>query len=152
VLVRAVMTVPMNFVGKDTLFRPPFGALFRWLGGIPVNRRVRTGFTTQLVERYRQADTLFIAIAPEGTRSHVKELKSGFYHLAVQAGVPLGLGFIDYRHRELGIGAWIDLSGDPKADMDRVRAFYADRHGRRPALAGGLCLADETVAATSGSD
>lgn len=143
VLARSAMALPIGFVAKDSLFRPPFGAVFRWLGGIPVNRRVRTGFTAQLVDRFAAAERLFIAIAPEGTRSHVAQLKSGFYHLAVQAGVPLGIGFIDYGRKEVGIGAWLTLSGDAVADMAVLRRHYAQRRGRRPALAGELRLADE---------
>ena len=67
--------------------------------------------------------------------------------LALQAGVPLGLGFVDYRLKQVGIGAWIDLSGDAKVDFDRIRDFYAGKHGRVPGNAGAICLRDEAASA-----
>lgn len=136
VLVRSASGLRISYVAKDSLFRTPFGALFRWLGGIPVNRRVSTGFIGQLVRRFAEAERLLIAIAPEGTRRHVPHLKSGFYHLAVQAGVPLGLAYFDYSRREVGIGAWITLSGDAERDLATIRDFYAGRKGLHPENAG----------------
>ncbi|QTQ38398.1 Acetyltransferase family protein [Aromatoleum petrolei] len=136
VLARSASGLRISYVAKDSLFSPPFGVLFRWLGGIPVNRRISTGFVAQLVRRYAESDRLLIAIAPEGTRGHVPQLKSGFYHLAVQAGVPLGLAYIDYGRREVGIGAWVTLSGDAERDLANIRDFYAGRRGRRPDKAG----------------
>jgi 1-acyl-sn-glycerol-3-phosphate acyltransferase len=136
ILWRTAMGLPVSFAGKDSLFRPPFGAIFRSLGGIPVNRRERTGFVGQVVARLREADVMYLAIAPEGTRSLTAGWKSGFYHVTVQAGIPLGLGFIDYRRREVGVGAWITLSGDPDTDRATIAAFYADKTGRRPEQAG----------------
>jgi 1-acyl-sn-glycerol-3-phosphate acyltransferase len=138
--------LPISYVAKDALFRWPFGVVFRALGGIPVNRRISTGFIGQLVARFAAADELYIAIAPEGTRGHVDHLKSGFYHLALQAGVPLGLGFIDYRLKQVGIGAWLNLSGDAALDFDRIRDFYAGKQGRVPGNAGAICLRDESDA------
>ncbi|MCC4117743.1 1-acyl-sn-glycerol-3-phosphate acyltransferase [Aromatoleum toluclasticum] len=136
VLTRSASGLKISFVAKDSLFRPPFGAVFRWLGGIPVNRRVSTGFIGQLVRRYAESERLLIAIAPEGTRGHVPQLKSGFYHLAVQAGVPLGFAYMDYGRREVGIGAWVTLSGDAERDLATIRDFYAGRRGKHPDKAG----------------
>lgn len=143
VLARGATDLPVSYVAKDSLFRWPFGAVFRALGGIPVNRRISTGFIGQLVGRFAAAERLYIAIAPEGTRGHVNHLKSGFYYLALQASVPLGLGFVDYRLKEVGIGAWLDLSGDAALDFERIRDFYAGKQGRVPANAGDIRLRDE---------
>ncbi len=74
-----------------------------------------------------------LAIAPEGTRSRTEFWKSGFYHLARAANVPLALGYIDYPAREVGVGGYVDVTGDPAADMARLRAFYGDKRGRYPA-------------------
>lgn len=138
VLARAAIGLRMSYVAKDSLFAPPFGCLFRALGGIPVNRRISTGFVGQLAQRFAEAETLFVAIAPEGTRSKVPHLRSGFYHLAVTARVPLGLAYMDYARKEIGIGEWLDLSGDPEVDLAAIRRFYAGKHGRMPQKEGSL--------------
>lgn len=135
-LARSVAGIRCHFAAKDTLFRGPFGRWLARVGGIPVNRREATGFVGQLAQEFERRDEFHVVFTPEGTRSRTEHWKSGFYRLALAAGVPLGLGFIDYGRREAGIGAWIDLTGDQAADLDRMRAFYADKRGRRPALAG----------------
>jgi 1-acyl-sn-glycerol-3-phosphate acyltransferase len=135
-LARAVAGFPLSWVGKDTLFRPPFGALLRRLGGIPVNRREHQGYVAQLQAEFARRPILYLAIAPEGTRSRAEHWKSGFYHLALGAGVPVGLGYLDYGHRVAGIADWALLSGDQEKDLARFRAFYADKKALRPALAG----------------
>jgi 1-acyl-sn-glycerol-3-phosphate acyltransferase len=138
ILARAAIAIPIGFVGKDSLFRPPFGGLFRRLGGIPVNRRISTGFVDGLVEAFARADRLYLAIAPEGTRAKVDHWKSGFYHVARSAGVPVGLAFIDYARREVGIGHWLTLSGDEAADLARIRACYAGKRGKKPEKEGDI--------------
>jgi 1-acyl-sn-glycerol-3-phosphate acyltransferase len=132
ILARSAIAIPIRFVGKDTLFRPPFGGLFRRLGGIPVNRRQSTGFVGGLIDTFDQIGSLYLAIAPEGTRSKVDHWKSGFYRVALGARVPLGLAFIDYSRREVGIEHWLTLTGDEAADLARIRACYADKRGKKP--------------------
>ncbi|MBV6406719.1 MAG: hypothetical protein EFKGCFLK_00266 [Rhodocyclaceae bacterium] len=140
ILARTAVAIPIGFIGKDSLFRPPFGALFRRLGGIPVNRRQSTGFVALMADLFARRDSLYLAIAPEGTRARVDHWKSGFYRAALAAGVPLGLAFIDYPRREIGITHWLTLSGDEAADMARLRDCYAGRRGRRPQLEGNIRL------------
>jgi 1-acyl-sn-glycerol-3-phosphate acyltransferase len=81
-----------------------------------------------------------VAIAPEGTRSHTDHLKSGFYQIAVAADVPVALAYIDYGTRTFGIDTYLRMTGDREADMAQIRAFYADKRGRRQELAGDLRL------------
>ena len=138
ILARFAVAIPIGFVGKDSLFRPPFGSLFRRLGGIPVNRRQSTGFVDGLIEAFDKADSLYLAIAPEGTRSKVDHWKSGFYHVAVAAKVPLGLAFIDYSRREVGIENWMTLSGNEAEDLAGIRAYYADKRGKKPEKEGAI--------------
>ena len=133
--------IHFRFFGKDTLVRWPLaGALVRW-GGIPVDRRASHGVIATLAARFREEPDFRLVIAPEGTRSRTAHWKSGFYHLARAAGVPIGLAFIDYARREIGIGAYVDLTGDEAADMAGVAAFYAAKVGKRPANAGPVRLA-----------
>jgi 1-acyl-sn-glycerol-3-phosphate acyltransferase len=134
-----------HYAGKDTLFRKPLlgPLLVRW-GGVPVNRRERTGFIEQMEAEFARRTLFRLAIAPEGTRGRTDYWKSGFYHLARAAHVPIALGFIDYRRREIGIGAYVELTGDTAADMATIRAFYADKQGRHPEHQGPVCLYDES--------
>lgn len=127
---------PPRWVGKHTLFRGPMGPAMRALGGVPVDRTVRQGFVDQLVDRFRRAEDrgepFVLVIAPEGTRSRADRWKTGFYHIARGAGVPIALGFADYPRRRVGVGGWIEPSGDLAGDMEKIRRFYADKTGRRP--------------------
>jgi len=133
-----------RYVGKDTLFRGPFGAMLRRWGGIPVNRREHTGFIGQMQAEFARHDDFRLVIAPEGTRRLTGHWKSGFYHLARAAEVPVALAFIDYPRREVGVGGSVDLTGDVAADMARIAAFYADKRGRRPENQGPVKLRDDT--------
>jgi len=138
IIARTVIWLPIYWAGKDTLFRWPFGGLFRWLGGIPVNRREHTGLTERLAREFAQRKRFYLAIAPEGTRSRTDHWKSGFYRLALMAKVPLALAFIDYPRRQIGIGAYLDLSGDEHRDLEAIRRFYADKTGRQPGNQGDI--------------
>lgn len=142
-LARAAVGLGCHFVAKDTLFRGAFGRWLRGVGGIAVNRREHTGLIGQLAEEFARRDEFHLVFTPEGTRSRTEHWKSGFYRLALAVRVPVGLSFIDYGAREVGIGAWIDLSGDAAGDMARIRAFYAGKRGKRPQLAGPVRLAEE---------
>ena len=139
-LTKLVMGLPMSFVGKDTLFRWPVAGLLRRMGGIPANRRERTGLIGHLQAEFRRRDWMWLAIAPEGTRSHVPHWKSGFYRLALEAEVPVGLAFIDYRTRVVGIRDYVRMTGDREADMERIRAAYAGKVGLVPERAGDIQL------------
>jgi len=138
IVARTAIWLPVYWAGKDTLFRWPFGGLFRWLGGIPVNRREHTGLTERLAREFAQRKRFYLAIAPEGTRSRTDHWKSGFYRLALAAKVPLALAFIDYPRRQIGIGAYLDLTGDEHRDLEAIRRFYADKTGRQPGNQGDI--------------
>lgn len=126
----------VHWMGKHTLFRPPLGRLMRWLGGIPIDR-ARPANRVQLVaELFDGYDDLVVLIAPEGTRSDVAEWKSGFYHIARAARVPILLGYIDAKRRECGFGPLFEPSGDIDGDMRRIREFYADKTGLRNSIVG----------------
>lgn len=131
-LARLAAAIPIQFVGKHTLFRWPFGGLLRRMGGIPVNRADPAGLVERLAGELTRGDRLWLALAPEGTRSYTDHWKSGFYRLALAAKVPVGLGFIDYRGRAVGLTTYLSLSGDEEADLARIRDFYADKIGKHP--------------------
>ena len=140
VLYKFAIGLQANWVGKDTLFRWPLGPVFRRIGGVPVNRRERSGFVQALLEEFARREHMWLALAPEGTRSRTDHWKSGFYRIAVAAGLPVGLGFIDYATRTVGIATYVTMTGDAGADMARLREFYASKRGRLPANAGEIRL------------
>ena len=130
----AAYGIRVDWMGKDSLFRAPFGGLLRRLGGIPIDRS-RSGNTVEAaVGRFREGGRLVLAVPPEGTRRVVDYWKSGFYHIAREADVPIVLGFLDYAERRGGFGPVIRPTDDVRADMDRIRAFYADKTGCHPEL------------------
>jgi len=124
-----------RWVGKDNLFRWPFAGLLRRLGGIPVDRRAPHGFVDQMAAQFAAQPEFLLVMAPEGTRRLTDGWKSGFYRIALAAGVPLILTTVDYARREVGILAYLEPSGDPEADIATIAAHYAGRQGRNPALA-----------------
>ena len=140
ILARFAIALPVKFAAKDSLFVGPLGAAFRRLGGIPVNRRERTGFVTQMAAEFRRREEFYLAITPEGTRRLTSGWKSGFYRLALEAGVPRGLALIDYARREIGVVDYLALVGEEAADFQRIRQYYAGRQGRHPAQQGPVAL------------
>lgn len=142
-LARWALDRPVHWVGKDSLFRWPVGRLLEGLGGIPVNRRRRTGFIDRLAAEFRRRTTLWLVIAPEGTRARTDFWRSGFYHLARRAEVPLALAYGDWGTRELGVGRYVTLCGNVEADMAEIAAFYAGKQGRVPGRQGAIRLRDD---------
>jgi len=130
-----------RWLAKDSLFKGPMGALMRYWGGIAVDRRAPMGATRLLAENMLAEPWCWVGITPEGTRSHRPHWKSGFYHLAMAAKVPLVLVYIDYGTKELGVVDIVHLSGDQDADMAQIAAVYAGRRGRHPQHAAPIKLA-----------
>lgn len=135
--------VRVSWLGKHTLFRPPLGFLMRRAGGIPVVRHQRGALVEQAAQLFAERDELALVVPAEGTRSAAAHWKSGFYHIARSAGVPIVCGYLDYARRRGGFGPTIVPTGDVAADMDRVRAFYADKTARYPEKFGPVRLREE---------
>lgn len=124
-----VLRANLHFMGKAELFRSPLGAFFRWCGGIPVERSKSTGLVEQMVKRFQTSDQFILAIAPEGTRERVAQWKSGFYHIAQGAGVPIVAVFVDAEHKVIGLGKEFPLSGEAETDVENIRLFYSQYRG-----------------------
>lgn len=127
-----VTGVRLSWMGKASLFVFPFGLLFRAMGGIPIRRDRRTSLVDQCAQRFAERAELVLAVPAEGTRGRGTTWRSGFYHIARRAEVPVVLGYLDYARRRGGLGPELRPSGDMRADMDFVRAFYADKTARYP--------------------
>lgn len=117
------------WMGKHTLFRFPFGGLMKWLGGIPINRSASHNVVSQTVQQYHDHDELVVLIPPEGTRKKVSQWKTGFYHIASLAGVPILMGYIDASKKEAGFADFFIPTGELERDMQEIRTFYADKKG-----------------------
>jgi hypothetical protein len=132
--------IPVAFWGKDSLFALPlFGRWMRWVGGVPVDRSSPHGAVGEMARRFataRARDEFFwLALAPEGTRGWRPHWRSGFYRVALQAGVPLGMAYFDYDERVVSVERFIALTGDQAADMAAIESHLAHRRGHRPELA-----------------
>jgi 1-acyl-sn-glycerol-3-phosphate acyltransferase len=128
----AVEGVEIQWMGKHTLFKFPFGWFMRWTGGIAVDRRSKQNLVEQLQEEFKTRDRLALAVAAAGTRSKRDYWKSGFYWIALGAGVPVVTGFLDYKRKVGGFGPPVHLTGDITKDMDVFRAFYANVTAKYP--------------------
>jgi 1-acyl-sn-glycerol-3-phosphate acyltransferase len=133
-----------SYLGKDSLFRWPLGILMRKLGGIPVRRNRTEGVVEAATEAFASGESLVLVIAPESTRSHLPYWRSGFYRIAVAAGVPILPAFVDLRRKRAGVGEPISPTGDMAEDMDRIRGYYASVIPLAPDDMGPIRLRGET--------
>ena len=132
----------IHFIGKDTLFRWPLDPA-RPVGRHSIDRRNPQGFVDEIEREFKRRQEFMVALAPEGTRRAAPFWKSGFYRIAREAKVPVALAFIDFPAREIGVGAYVELTGDIAADMARIRAFYAGKRGWHPENQGPIRLHEE---------
>ena len=129
--VKLGMGVKLSILGKDALIRIPLlGRILRWQGVIPVDRSAPHGVVGQAAQAIRDADRMWYAIAPEGTRKWVEQWKPGFWRIAHGAGVPVLMAYFHYPERVIGIGPLFHPSGDMQADMAAVRQWYRPWQGR----------------------
>lgn len=140
VLAKWAVGLQLNFWAKDTLFRiPGFGRWLRWLGGVPVQRHAPQGVVGQVVAQLEQARAaqrqLWLGLSPEGTRRWTPGWRSGFYHVALRAQVPLGVVSLDYGRKVVNAATFIELTGDVQADFARIAELLAGVQGKNPALA-----------------
>jgi 1-acyl-sn-glycerol-3-phosphate acyltransferase len=123
----------IRWMGKASIFSPPFGGLMRWLGGIPVRREQSNQLVAATVEALKAADApLQLVVPPEGTRSKVQRWKTGFYYIALGAELPIVMAYIDYADKRGGLGPVFYPTGDIDRDMVFIKAFYAPFQGRNP--------------------
>lgn len=124
--------IDMHWLGKASLFAGWRGPVMRALGGIPVDRANPARVVEDMVRQVHSGETFGLVVTPDGTRSGHTHWKSGFYRIARETGLPVTLGYVDRTTMTTGLGPTIDLTGDVAADMDRIRAFYADKAGFHP--------------------
>lgn len=132
VLVRSALQAQIGYVGKASLFKPPHGWLFRWLGGYPVDRTKRTNFVDAVVDIFNEQEEFALTIAPEGTRKKVEKLKTGFYYIALGAKVPIVMVKFDWVNKIVGISEPFFPTGNYETDMEVIKAYFAGVKGRNP--------------------
>jgi len=132
-----------NWLGKDTLFKRPWGGFMKWLGGVPIDRRKSGNYVDTLVREFQERENLILVMAVEGTRSRTDHWRSGFYHIAKAADVPIVPGYLDYKAKRGGLGTPIYPIGTPEEVMEQLREFYRDIEGHFPDKFGPVKLASE---------
>jgi len=135
--------VKVSWMGKHSLFRGPMETVMRALGGLPVRRDRSNNLVDQMAGAFAANDSLVLTVPAEGTRSYVPHWKSGFYHIALKAQVPIVLGYLDYARKRGGFGPELIPTGNVRDDMDEMRAFYADIAGKHPEKFGEIRLKEE---------
>lgn len=131
-LVRGILNIEINFVGKKELFAFPFGYYFRSVGGAPLDRSGGKNNVDATVEVFNKHETFRLALSPEGTRKKVTELRTGFYYIALKANVPIVPVAFDYGKKEVRIGEPVSVTGSYDEDMKRILPFFKGVEGKIP--------------------
>ena len=134
ILTRNAAGLMMHYVGKKSLFRPPFGFIFRWLGGYPIDRSKRTNTTQAIIDIYAREEEFRLTIAPEGTRKKVKRWKTGFYRIAMLAQVPIFTISVHYMERCIYFKPVLHPTGDMESEIALLRSYFDAGRGRNAEL------------------
>jgi len=135
--VKLAMRMGGRFVGKHTLFRFPLGIFMRWLGGVPVDRSAAAGFVGEAARAVREAERMTLVLAPEGTRRRAEKWKSGFYRIAMEAGVPIVPAGFDYPRKVVFFASPFEPTGDYERDHAVLRGLFRPEMALRPENYGG---------------
>jgi 1-acyl-sn-glycerol-3-phosphate acyltransferase len=144
-----IFRVKLSWFIKDAAFFFPLGAIIRFFGGVPIDRSARRNVVGQAIERFQRSERLILAVPPEATRKRSAFWKTGFYHIAQGAGVPIVLGYVDYGRKVAGLGPAVVPTGDIEADFVVFEKFYATVTPRFPAQRGTVAVDPAAVARDS---
>lgn len=142
----AKFDLPLRYFVKDTIFKGPFKSLLKSLGAIPIDRSRRVNMVDQTIQAFAENEEIVIGILPEGTRKRTEYWKSGFYHIAMGAGVPLILAKVDGKAKTVTLGLRLEASGDIQADMAIIADYYHGVQAIYPECFGPVRLKPETEA------
>ena len=131
-LVVFALRLNLNVFIKHTLFIGPIGWFLSYCGGVPIDRRAAGARVRQTVQEFENNNDMVLLITPEGTRSAQTNWKTGFYHIASEANVPVAVAFVDTAARRAGIDHFITPSGDIDKQMAEIKAFYDTKRGVKP--------------------
>jgi len=130
--VRSIRKLDTKYLAKKELFKPPFGIIFKALGGYPVDRSKSNNFVDAVADLFNAHERFSIAITPEGTRSYVPKLKTGFYYIALQANIPIILSSLNYETKEVVFQEPFYPSGNLENDLEKILKYYKTIPGRYP--------------------
>lgn len=134
ILARMSSGVMIHFIGKNSLFKGPFGFFFRALGGTPVDRTKNNKLVDAIVEIFNSKKEFRLGLSPEGTRKKVNEWKTGFYYIAKGANVPIVMATLDFENKEIKVSEAFYTSDDKEKDIKYLRGFYLNVKGKNPEL------------------
>ena len=129
---KSIIRSKLHILAKKELFFFPVNHLFKSMGCIPVDRKKKNSIAVQMVKLFNSTSHLHLAIAPEGTRKRNAQWKSGFYYIALNAGVPISLAYLDYSKKEVAIKKIFNPTGDIKSDIEEIKSFYKDVQAKYP--------------------
>ena len=132
ILSRMTLGTMVNFIGKGSLFKGPFGYLFRLLGGTPVDRSQNNNLVDSIVQLFNSKEEFRLGLSPEGTRKKVAKWKTGFYYIAKGANVPIVMATLDFGNKQIKISKAYTLTEDMDTDFKHFHAFFSDVKGKNP--------------------
>ena len=132
ILARNTSNVKINFIGKDSLFKGPFGFIFRSLGGTPVDRSQSNNLVEAIVKVFNEKEEFRLALSPEGTRKKVDKWKTGFYYIAKGSNVPIVMATLDFKNKQVKISEPYYTTDDKEKDFEYFKSFYKDVQGKKP--------------------
>lgn len=132
ILVKMACRLNVVFIGKHTIFVGPAGWVLRKLGGVPVRRQSAHQVVNTIVDEFERRDEMIFVLSPEGTRRYLDHWKSGFYHIARQANVPILAAFLDAKSKNVGWGPVYEITKDKDAMLKSIASFYSDKIGINP--------------------
>jgi 1-acyl-sn-glycerol-3-phosphate acyltransferase len=131
-LIRRVIDQDINYIAKKSLFKPPFGWYFKWMGGAPIDRSKSSDTVTAIASIFQEKEVFRLALSPEGTRKKVEKWKTGFYYIAKAAKVPIVLVAFDYGHKQIKFSKPNIPTDDMEADFKSYKEFFKGVVGKIP--------------------
>ena len=132
ILAAKAVNLKVTWLGKHSMFRPPYGWFFRKIGGIPIHRNGGKNHIEQMADLFNRSDHLILALTPEGTRGKTDHWKTGFHSIARTANLPVLMVYLDYGKKQIGIGGMFHPGDDIEADFELIREYYKDIRGKNP--------------------
>ncbi len=134
ILSRMSSGIMIQYIGKDSLFRAPFGFFFRALGGTPVDRSKKNKLVDAIIDIFNSKTEFRLALSPEGTRKKVERWKTGFYFIAKGANVPIVMVTLDFGNKQIKISEPYHTTDDMDRDFQVFSSFYENVKGKNPEL------------------